>query len=112
MTIIVFGIESANQDILDFYNKQTTVEKCREAVRLADQFNILSYGNFIIGAPFEDAVHFDNNRSFFRSEPLDFLNVHILHYVKGTELWNDALARNLIRADEVMVAADERISRP
>lgn len=44
VVLIQFGIESANQDIFDFYNKKTTVEKGIEAIRLANKVGILTYG--------------------------------------------------------------------
>jgi len=105
-----FGIESANQDVLDFYNKKTTVKKVKKAITIANKVGIITYGNIIIGAPIEKNKHFEVNKKFLKEVPLDFLNVHILYYSCPSPLWNDARKKGLIDENEVVVAADKRLS--
>jgi radical SAM superfamily enzyme YgiQ (UPF0313 family) len=45
--LITFGLESGNQDVLDFYNKGVTVEQNRAAIRMADKAGLYSAGLFI-----------------------------------------------------------------
>jgi anaerobic magnesium-protoporphyrin IX monomethyl ester cyclase len=108
--LLIIGIESANQDVLDFYNKKTTVEKIKRAINIANNVGIITFGNIIIGAPLEKKRHFDANIHFFREVPLDFLSVHILHYTYPSPLWNDAYKRNLITENDIVVAADNTLS--
>jgi radical SAM superfamily enzyme YgiQ (UPF0313 family) len=104
------GIESANQDVLDFYNKKTTVEKIKRAIKIANKAGILTFGNIIIGAPLEKKSHFEANRQFFQEVPLDFLSVHILHYTYPSPLWNDAFKKNLITENDIVIAANNKLS--
>jgi radical SAM superfamily enzyme YgiQ (UPF0313 family) len=108
--IIMFGIESANQDVLDFYKKKATVEEAKRAIILANQFGILSFGNIIIGAPIENYRHFETNQRFLQEVPLDLVSIHILDYRRGSLLWDDAYKRGLIGKNEILVAADKRLS--
>jgi len=108
--IMLYGIESANQDVLDFYNKKTTVEKAKKAINLANKVGIITFGNMIIGAPMERKNHFEINKKFLKEVPLDLLSVHILHYIYPLRIWTEAYEKGLIGRDEIVVAADERLS--
>ncbi len=108
--IMIFGIESGNQDVLDFYKKQTTVEKIKRAIALANQCGMLTFGTFIIGAPMENGSHFETNKKFFKEVPLDLVSIHILDYVYGSPLWDDAYQKGLIHKNEILVAADKKLS--
>lgn len=107
---ILFGIESANQDVLDYYNKRTTVEKTVEAIKLANKVGIITFGSFIIGAPFETEKHFNKNKEFFDNVPLDFVMCNKLLYVKGSKLWDDANKKGVIKGSEHTVMTDRRLS--
>ena len=110
VAIILFGIESANQDVLDFYHKQVTVQQIREAVRMCNQVGILSYGWFIVGAPMETREHFENDLRLANETHLDFAYYNILGYREGSELWEDAYRRGLIKENETIVWANEKLS--
>ena len=43
-----FGIESGNQKILDFYNKQITVKEIEKAVNLSQEMNFITFASFIL----------------------------------------------------------------
>jgi len=108
--MIVFGIESANQDVLDFYNKQTTVEKMRSTINLVNKVGILSFGHLIIGAPFETKEHFENDKKFVNSINLDFIQVKELGYYYGSKLWEDAYNRGLIKKGEIFITPNKNLS--
>jgi radical SAM superfamily enzyme YgiQ (UPF0313 family) len=108
--IIIFGIESACQDVLDFYRKQTTVTQNRSAIRMANKVGFITFGNLIIGAPIEGDDHFEANKDFFRKTPLDLISVHILHFVYPSALWMEAHGRGLIRDDELIVPANRSLT--
>lgn len=107
--MIIFGIESANQDILNFYNKSTTVQAIKKAVNIANKTGIITTGSFIIGAPIETKKHFEKNKEFFKNEPLDFLNLNVLRYIKGSRLWKEALNKGLINENEINVTVNEKL---
>ncbi|MFX1336828.1 MAG: B12-binding domain-containing radical SAM protein [Promethearchaeota archaeon] len=107
---ILFGIESANQEVLDFYNKKTTVEKGIEAIKLANKVGIITFGSFIIGAPFETKKHFDKNKEYFDLVPLDLMICNKLVYLKGSRLWINAKNKGLIKKTEHNVKVNQKLS--
>jgi len=102
---IYFGLESANQDVLDFYDKKTTVEQNRRAVKLADRFGFYTAGSFILGAPFENLEHFRRTIEFACSLPLELASFCGLEYAYGSRLYEEARRNGLIKQGEVIVRA-------
>jgi len=94
--IIFLGIESGNQDVLDFYNKEITLSQIRNAVKLSRKMNFITMGSFIIGAPMETKKHIENTIKFACSLPLDFASFGILKYIKGSQLYNETIKNNKI----------------
>ena len=103
---ILYGIESGNQDVLDFYNKNTTLPQIRNAIKLAREMNFFIIGSFILGAPIETKEHIDNTVKFARSLPIDLANFAPLVYTRGSELWSDAVENEIISDDEDAVLPD------
>ena len=91
VTHIQFGLESGNQDVLDFYHKQTTVETIKKAVHMSHETGFFTIGSFIFGAPFETTQHFNRTLLFAKSLPLDSVSFLPLRYMIGSELWNQAV---------------------
>jgi len=105
---ISFGIESGNQDVLDFYNKKITLPQIRKAVTLAREMNFITQGDLILGAPIERKEHIENTINFVSSLPLDLVLFQSLDYEKGSELWMEAVKDKKISEDEFSVKADSR----
>jgi anaerobic magnesium-protoporphyrin IX monomethyl ester cyclase len=94
-----FGIESGNQEILDFYNKQITVRDIKKAVNMSQEMNFITFASFILGAPIETKEQINNTIDFACSLPLDISLFYPLHYMYGSDLWNDALKAGKISKD-------------
>ena len=107
VTHIQFGLESGNQDVLDFYHKNTTVETIRKAVQLCNDTGFFTIGSFIFGAPFETTEHFHNTLLFAKSLPLDSVSFLPLRYMVGSDLWNQATSEGKINTNEYLVTADK-----
>lgn len=108
--LVLFGVESGNQDVLDFYNKGTTLEKIRTAVTLANRAGMATWAWLMIGAPMETREHFENTLRFVDDLKFDIIVVSLLRYEKGTRLWEDAVRRGLIGRDQNYVDANERLA--
>ncbi len=93
---IGFGIESGNQDILDFYNKKITLQQIRKAVGLAREMDFFIGASFIFGAPIETKKHVENTIKFACSLPLDRANFVPLIYRTGSSLWAEAVKNKKI----------------
>jgi len=50
VALINFGLESGNQDVLDFYHKKITLDQIRKAVELSIEMGFFITGTFILGA--------------------------------------------------------------
>jgi anaerobic magnesium-protoporphyrin IX monomethyl ester cyclase len=61
---IIFGVETANQDDLDKYHKQTTIEDIRCAIRAMRQAGLRTVCTFILGFPNEDKASIQNTIRF------------------------------------------------
>lgn len=107
VTHIQFGLESGNQDVLDYYQKQITVDMIRTAVNLSHDAGLFTAGSFIFGAPFETKEHFTRTLTFAKSLPLDSVSFVPLRYMVGSELWDRAVNDGTLHPDEYLVTADK-----
>lgn len=103
---ISYGIESGNQDVLDFYNKKMTLQQIRDTIKIGRKAGITTVGSFILGAPIEKKEHLEKTIKFACSLPLDDASFDILHYMKGSKLWIEAFKDGKIKEDEYIVPAD------
>jgi anaerobic magnesium-protoporphyrin IX monomethyl ester cyclase len=93
---VVYGMESMNQDVLNFYRKGTTVELNRKAAYLTYKYGIFSMADFIIGTPFEDEKLIKKMIKDVYSMRLDAATFWTLEYTYGAPLWDEAKERGLI----------------
>lgn len=105
---IAYGIESGNQEVLDFYNKNITVQQIRETIKLAREMNFLILAVFILGAPIETKEHIDNTIKFACSLPIDFAIFAPLCYLRGSPLWVEAVKSKKISSDKYLTLATLR----
>jgi radical SAM superfamily enzyme YgiQ (UPF0313 family) len=106
VTHIQYGLESGNQDVLDFYNKNTTLEKIKYAVNLSHKIGFFNMGSFIFGAPFETKNHFENTINFAKTLPLDSVSFVTLKYMAGSDLWCEAVNEGKISEDDYLVESN------
>ena len=98
---LFFGIESANQRILDYYRKGITPEQSEKAVRKARKADIdVIVGSFIVGAPDETRREVVNTLQFANKLDIDVPDVNILGAHVGTDIWDDLVAEGLLNEDE------------
>lgn len=88
--IIYFGIESANQRILDYYDKRITIQQTNDAVRSARKAGIdLIIATFIVGAPDETREEIQKTLDFAQKLPIDIPQFNILGVNPGMQLWEN-----------------------
>jgi anaerobic magnesium-protoporphyrin IX monomethyl ester cyclase len=88
--IINFGIESGNQDVLDYYHKKLILPEVVKTIKLSHKMGFLTIGSFILGAPIETRKHIQKTIKFAASLPLDLVSFFALRYVYGSDLWCEA----------------------
>jgi radical SAM superfamily enzyme YgiQ (UPF0313 family) len=87
---INYGIESADQKILDFAKKAITVEQVDSAVRLTHEAGILAKGYFILGLPHETEKTMEKTIRFAQSIPLTDVSVFMLTPFPGSRMYDMA----------------------
>lgn len=91
---IFFGMESASQPILDYYNKKITPQKCVQALKKARKGGIdILMGSFIIGSPPEMLIDIQKTIDFALKIDVDYAMFHIFEVFPGIEIWDELVAQ-------------------
>ena len=93
---IYFGVESANQKILDYYRKRIDLKKVFRAIRLAKKYGIMTICSFIIGAPNETKEDMKNTLKLALKLDPDYAQFSILTPYPGTEIYEEAKRKGLL----------------
>ncbi|TXT56411.1 MAG: putative enzyme [Promethearchaeota archaeon] len=94
---INFGIESANQRILNYYNKKITPHQSMQAIKTAKAAKIdFVIGLFMLGAPFETLTECQNTIHFALNSDLDYFFLNVVEVCPGIPMWDDLVSRNIL----------------
>lgn len=86
---IEFGIESGSDRTLKEYNKVTTVEQAKKALKLCNDNNIMTLSNYVIGAPNETVEDIELTRKFFKENKSTHNSVYIMTPYPGTKMYDE-----------------------
>ncbi|MCD6461228.1 MAG: radical SAM protein [Thermoplasmata archaeon] len=92
------GVETGNQKMLDMVGKHTTLEKYREAYRIAKKVGVVTRGSFIIGLPYETRETIRQTIDFAKSLDLDAAFFNIATPYPGSVLGDMAFRGEGLRA--------------
>lgn len=84
---LAYGIESANQKILDNTHKKISIGKIKESIRIANRLGISSQGFFIFGLPGETLETIKESISLAKETKLTRAQFLLLDILPGSELW-------------------------
>ena len=104
ISIISYGIESADEEILKFYKKSIDLAKIKELIEYANKIGLFSVGNFMFGAPMESEKSIKKTFDYILSIPFDNVNLKILSYMAGADIYN-ALTRTYKNNDVRFILA-------
>ena len=107
VNFISFGIESGNQDVLDYYNKNLTISQIKDTVNLSSKMGFFTHATFILGAPIETKEHIQNTIKFAKSIPINSANFYPFGYAYGSSIWSEAVKEGEIKPDEGTIIADQ-----
>jgi len=94
---IYFGIESANQRILDYYKKSITPRQSETAIQNARRAGVdIIIGSFIVGAPDESRREILQTLKFAKKIEIDIPSFNILCAPVGSPLWNELVSKRYI----------------
>ncbi len=98
---ILFGIESANQRILDYYQKGITVAQAEQAVKTAKKARMeLVFGSFIFGAPDETYSEALKTLKFALKLKLNYTVLQILYVLPISPIYQELVDNNLYTPKE------------
>jgi radical SAM superfamily enzyme YgiQ (UPF0313 family) len=84
-THLLYGIESGNQHILDTAKKKITLDKIRDAVKMAKEADIQILASFIVGLPGETKETLQQSLQFAQGLGVPY-GFHVLSPFPGTEV--------------------------
>lgn len=93
--LIMLGVESGVQRILDLMHKQITLEQVEKAVRMIKKAGLLARASFILGMPTETHEESLQTIRFSRRLPLDQVRFAIATPFPGTELYDMAIKEGM-----------------
>jgi len=100
--VLYLGIESANQRILNYYNKRITPKQSETAVKTAKKAGVdVIAGSFIVGAPDETREEIWNTINFAQQVPIDLPQFNILGAHPGNDIWNEFVAKGFIDPEKL-----------
>jgi anaerobic magnesium-protoporphyrin IX monomethyl ester cyclase len=101
LRVMYFGIETANQRLLDYYNKKTTPEHAEKAVRAARKAGVdIIVGSFVIGASDETREEIQNTINFAKRIPLDIPQFNILCAYPGNDIWEEFVEKGVLDVEK------------
>jgi anaerobic magnesium-protoporphyrin IX monomethyl ester cyclase len=83
-----YGIESADQEILENVKKRETIEQIVTSIEIAHKAGISCQGFFIFGLPGETRETIEKTINFAKRSKLDRAQFLILDVLPGSELWD------------------------
>jgi len=76
VTHLQFGFESGNQDVLDFYNKKTTLDEIRYVANLSHKMGFFTIARLFLGHHLKTKENFENTINFAKKLPLDSVSFY------------------------------------
>jgi radical SAM superfamily enzyme YgiQ (UPF0313 family) len=99
--LIALGIESGSEETLEKIKKGASKDDARDAVRMAHEVGLKTYGFFMLGFPWESEEHINETIEFSRELDCDFTEIHVPMPYKGTELYKIAKEAGLVENNAV-----------
>ena len=109
---IAYGVESANQNGLDFLRKKTTPAMAVTAFRRTRKAGIKTMGYFILGIPVETYEEAQHTIQFAIDLKADYAQFSILSPMPGAELYQQAVANGWYREIDAHNFMDKDHKRP
>mgnify|MGYP001593919417 CR=1 FL=1 len=97
--MIMYGIESGSQKVLDLSKKDITISKIIETVKNTRTAGIKVWGYFIIGLPGEDKETIEQTIKLAKELPLTLANFAVAAPYPGTEFQSLALEKGWLKSD-------------
>ena len=103
---VAFGVESGNQQSLDFLKKDQELPRMHRAIAACRAAGIETVAYVLVGIPGETPASSLNTLRFAKEADLDFIQFSTLSPFPGTELYDQAMREGWFRETAVLNPAD------
>ncbi|MBN1902316.1 radical SAM protein [Candidatus Sumerlaeota bacterium] len=110
--LIAYGVESADQEILDKMNKKIKLEDTYKALRLTRESGIKSSIYFLFGMPWDSEETFQKNLRAAKALDPDFLEIFYVYPFPGAPLYDLAVREGLLKEGEIPANAYDSPAMP
>jgi anaerobic magnesium-protoporphyrin IX monomethyl ester cyclase len=86
---VMYGVETANQPLLDFYQKGITPEQVENAVKVTHKVGLKAKGFIMFGNPLETKETIKNTIDFIKRIKLDDVSISFFTPFPGTAIYNE-----------------------
>ena len=111
-SLIAYGVESGNQEGLDYLRKKTTLSQVRRAFDLTHKAGIRPMAYFILGIPVETFEGGLKTIEFAKELRPEYAQFSILSPYRGTKLYEEAVAKGWYREVDANNPFDKDQKRP
>jgi|GEM_PF-347452 len=106
--MVMCGVESGSQRVLDFYRKRITVSQVRSLFKMCRELGLMAVAEIIYGAPVETKADIQKTRKLLREIRPDGISPCILTPYPGTYVY-DWLVEHDIRFDTALDGLDRTV---
>ncbi len=99
---VQLGSESGSQRVLDFLNKNISVEKQGEAIETVKKAGIFCDSSFMAGIPTETMEELEMTREFIKKYQPDTSNIKIFNPLPGSKIFDDLVEQGKIKEPETV----------
>ena len=104
-----FGIESGDENILKIMNKQISLDKVREVLKMCRDEGIVTLGYFVLGMPGETPESICKTIDFAKSLPLDEIGLFIATPFPATQLEKECKEKGYLKKEYTEISAEDDI---
>ncbi|MGC9517052.1 MAG: B12-binding domain-containing radical SAM protein [Methanomicrobiales archaeon] len=97
---IFYGVESADQQILDGMNKKISVENTKNAFKLTKEADMRTIASVAIGMPGDTRENIEKTIDFVKELDASYAIFSLATPYPGTAFYNEAREKNLIKVDD------------
>lgn len=98
--LINFGVESGSPEILKYLRKRISISQIKNAFKICLKVGVPTRASFMIGTPGENKRTVEETVALIDQIRPDFIDVNITTPFPGTDLYEDALRRRIVREEK------------
>ena len=101
--LIMFGVEWADNELLEKYEKHYTVAQIKKTFTLAKELKIQRLGTFLIGVPNQSKASIEHTIKFAKEIDADYASFNVAVPRSNTSFRTEALEQGIINEDTVIM---------